>query len=121
MQREASMKLLFVEPRWSRSSLQITQVLIGEPGVGKTAIAEGLAQKIVAGDIPELLQGSIHANFFCFLLARAGGDYSLSGKRIVQLDLAMLLAGTRYRGEFEERLKNETCSAYCIGLLHRLA
>lgn len=59
-------------------------VLIGEPGVGKTAIAEGLAQKIASGDAPELLLG----------------------KRIVQLDLALLLAGTRYRGEFEERLKN---------------
>ena len=58
-------------------------VLIGEPGVGKTAIAEGLAQKISAGEIPEILQE----------------------KRIVQLDIGLLVAGTKYRGEFEERLK----------------
>ena len=58
-------------------------VLIGEPGVGKTAIAEGLAQKIAIGDIPEILQE----------------------KRIVQLDIGLLVAGTKYRGEFEERLK----------------
>lgn len=58
-------------------------VLIGEPGVGKTAIAEGLAQRISVGDVPDILQE----------------------KRIVQLDIGLLVAGTKYRGEFEERLK----------------
>src|SRR5215203_1621818 len=78
--------------------------LIGEPGVGKTAIVEGLAQRIISGDVPEQLQN----------------------KRLIALDIGALVAGTKYRGEFEERLKKivgevkETGSILFIDELHTL-
>ncbi|MGF1662244.1 MAG: ATP-dependent Clp protease ATP-binding subunit [Kineosporiaceae bacterium] len=68
-------------------------VLIGEPGVGKTAVVEGLAQRIVAGDVPE----------------------SLRGKRLISLDLGAMVAGARYRGDFEQRLKGVVAEIQASG------
>ncbi len=69
--------------KFYRDEQKNNPVLIGEPGVGKTAIVEGLAQRIVSGDVPDILQD----------------------KRVVEVNLNSLVAGTRYRGEFEERIK----------------
>ena len=67
--------------------------LIGEPGVGKTAVAEGLARRMVAGDVPD----------------------ELRSKRLLSLDLSSMVAGTKYRGEFEERVKNILAEVRRVG------
>ena len=88
--------------RFSAAGTKNNPVLLGEAGVGKTAIVEGFAQRVIDGNVPELLLE----------------------RRIVVLDLAMMVAGTKYRGQFEERIKavmNEVRRAKNTILFHRRA
>lgn len=84
--------------------------LIGEPGVGKTAIAEGLAQRIANGDVPETIEGKkVNCVKFWTYMCTEFCLENLSSLwvtiQVITLDMGLLVAGTKYRGEFEERLK----------------